>query len=75
MPDTGLQVRIRMLDLSYYKPYFFSNFARRYVRAGNCDMARHDATEGENWLTPMLMGKWSLFIKSLLILGVDIYSC
>jgi hypothetical protein len=63
-----------MLDLPHYYPYFSSNLTRRYVRAGNCDMARHDATEGENWLTPMLMGKWSLFSKSLLILGVDINS-
>ena len=26
----------------------------RYAKAGNCDMTRFDATEGENWLTPML---------------------
>ncbi|KAL7439291.1 hypothetical protein ACHAXH_004638, partial [Discostella pseudostelligera] len=26
----------------------------RYARAGNCDMTRFNATEGENWLTPML---------------------
>lgn len=26
----------------------------RYARAGNCDMKRHNATYGENWLEPML---------------------
>lgn len=26
----------------------------RYAKAGNCDMSRFDATNGENWLTPML---------------------
>mmetsp|Transcript_29206 Transcript_29206/g.58536 ORF Transcript_29206/g.58536 Transcript_29206/m.58536 type:complete len:820 (+) Transcript_29206:196-2655(+) len=26
----------------------------RYGRAGNCDMSHYNATEGENWLSPML---------------------
>lgn len=26
----------------------------RYAQAGNCDMGRYDATEGVNWLIPML---------------------
>lgn len=26
----------------------------RYSRAGNCDMGRYNATEGKNWLPPML---------------------
>ena len=29
----------------------------RYAQAGNCDMGRYDATEGVNWLIPMLKGE------------------
>jgi len=29
----------------------------RYVRAGNCVMGSFKASEGDNWLVPMLMGK------------------
>ncbi|KAL7541402.1 hypothetical protein ACHAXR_010886 [Thalassiosira sp. AJA248-18] len=32
----------------------------RYVRAGNCVMGSFNAKEGDNWLVPMLMGKFLL---------------
>jgi hypothetical protein len=31
-------------------------FCSLLFRAGNCDMARFEATEGKNWLAPMLDG-------------------
>ena len=29
----------------------------RYVRAGNCNMGSYNASVGDNWLVPMLIGK------------------
>lgn len=39
----------------------------RYVRSGNCNMNSYDATEGDNWLVPMLMGKWISRVEILLV--------
>lgn len=32
----------------------------RYVRAGNCALAKYNPKEGDNWLIPMLTGEFSL---------------
>jgi len=36
--------------------YICSAFLYLLFRAGNCDMSRFEATEGKNWLAPMLDG-------------------
>ena len=41
----------------------------RYVRAGNCVMGSFDASEGDNWLVPMLMCKL-FYIECVCLFGM-----